>query len=65
LKTTGGVALVGCAGLAAFAAFAVARYKVAKPSQYIVRTGIFIPRVAVDKKAFQLPFQTAKTISVQ
>lgn len=46
-------------------AFASMRYRIAKPSQYIVRTGIFIPKVAVDKKAFQWPFQTAKTISVQ
>jgi len=48
-----------------FTAFAVLRYRIAKPSQYVVRTGIFIDKVAIDKKAFQWPFQTAKMISVQ
>jgi len=47
------------------AAFLASRYKVALPSQYVVRTGIFIPKVAINKKAFQLPFQTAKMVSVQ
>jgi flotillin len=51
--------------LGGFVAFAVMRYQIAKPSQYVVRTGIMIDKVTVDKKAFQWPFQTAKMISVQ
>jgi len=62
MLSTGGVLAAGAIGLVGFAAY---RYRVAHPSQYIVRTGLFIDKVAVDKKAFQLPFQTAKTISVQ
>jgi flotillin len=62
MLSTGGVLAAGALGLVGFAAY---RYRVAHPSQYIVRTGLFIDKVAVDKKAFQLPFQTAKTISVQ
>lgn len=60
--STGGIAAVGLIGLGAFASV---RYRVAKPSQFIVRTGMFIDNVAINKKAFQWPFQTAKTISVQ
>lgn len=58
--SAGGV--VALAGLVGFASY---RYKVAKPSQYLVRTGLGINKVAIDKKAFQWPFQTAKFISVQ
>ena len=56
VATLAGAALVG---------FAVYRYKVAKPSEYLVRTGLMIDKISVDKKAFQWPFQTAKFISVQ
>lgn len=59
---TTAAATVACAAVVGFAAY---RYKVAKPSEYLVRTGLLIDTVAVDKKAFQLPFQTAKFISVQ
>ena len=62
LKNTSAVAAAGVVGVAVFAGY---RFRVAKPSQYVVRTGWLIDKVAVDKKAFQMPFQTYKMISVE
>ena len=53
------VALVG-AGV-----FVNLRYKVSKPSQYVVRTGWLIKDVQISKNALQLPFQTIKTFSIE
>lgn len=61
-KHTGAIATAATVGVVVFASY---RYRVAKPSQYVVRTGPLIETVAVNKKAFQLPFQTAKFISVE
>lgn len=54
--------MVAGAGLVAFA---VNRYRVSSPSQYLVRTGAFIKDVDISKKAFQWPFQTATFISLR
>lgn len=54
--------LVAGAGLVAFA---VNRYRVSSASQYLVRTGLFIDKIDVSKKAFQWPFQTAMFVSLR
>lgn len=46
------------------AVFAISRYHIANASQYIVRTGIGIKTVAISKKGFQWPLQTAVTMSM-
>jgi len=56
--------LVGATALCGLGAFAALRYKVAGPSEYIVRTGLGIKDLSIQKKALQLPFQTAKMISI-
>jgi len=45
--------------------FAMARYKVARASEYVVRTGPFIQGVSIQKKAFQWPFQTYATVEMK
>lgn len=54
----------GCLG-AGLAAFAFLRYRVAGPTEYIVRTGLGIDNIAISKKAFQLPFQTYRTLNME
>ena len=54
----GGV-LLGVAG------FLTRRFKIAGPSEQIVRTGLGIKNVSVTKKAVQWPFQTANRISIE
>lgn len=48
----------------AFAAFALSRYKISEAHQYLVRTGIFVKDIQVDKKFFQWPFQNVRTLSM-
>lgn len=43
--------------------FLNARYKVSKPDQYIVRTGLGISDMSVSRKAIVWPFQSCKIIS--
>lgn len=59
MKTMAGGALIG------LGFFVSTRVKIAKPSEYIVKTGIGIEKVSISKKTVQWPFQTSKTISVQ
>jgi len=59
------LALGGLLGTAALTgAFLLTRFKVAKSNEYLVRTGIFIQGISVDKKAFQLPFQTLHSLEL-
>jgi hypothetical protein len=46
-------------------AFLATRFKVAKPGEYLVRTGIFINGITVDMKAFHLPYQTLARINME
>jgi len=54
-----GVVVVGATSWAA------SRFKVAGPSQYVVRTGLGIKDISVTKKAVQWPFQTVTYISLE
>lgn len=47
------------------AAFAVVRYRVSNPDEYLVRTGLFISDMVVSKQGFQWPFQTYRFIKMQ
>ena len=47
-----------------FGAFMYMRYRVAKPSEYIVKTGLGIDNVAISKKTLQLPFQRWFTMDI-
>ncbi len=59
------LALGGLIGTAALAgAFLLTRYRVAQSNQYLVRTGIFIEGISIDKKVFHLPFQTLETLDL-
>ena len=54
------VGIVGAAaGLAALPAVAwlASRYRVSRPDQYLVRTGLGIPDIKISKQGFQWPFQ--------
>lgn len=55
----GSVGLMGCAGL-----FMGTRYRIAAPNQYIVKTGIMIDGVDINKNTFQWPFQVAKIMDM-
>ena len=55
------VATIGAIG----AGFLMLRYKVAGPSEYVVRTGLGIKDISVTKKAIQWPFQKSMTINVE
>lgn len=54
----GTLAVVGTVG------FLATRYKTAQSNEYLVRTGILINDIAIDKKAFHLPFQTLTHLSL-
>lgn len=54
----GGLAGLGVVG------FLATRYRIAYSNEYLVRTGLFIQDIAIDKKAFHLPFQTINRISL-
>jgi flotillin len=41
------------------------RYKIAKPDEYLVRTGLFINDIRVDKKGYLFPFQRYKFIRME
>lgn len=45
--------------------FALARYKVSHPDQYLVRTGLGISDMTISKTGFQWPFQGASFISMR
>jgi len=49
-------AFVGSA--AVLGGWLMTRYKVAKSNEYLVRTGLLISGINIDKKAFLLPYQT-------
>jgi len=56
-----GVATASIVGLG----YAIAaRYRVANPSEYFVKTGLGIDTVAISKKTIQWPFQTATRFSI-
>lgn len=56
-----GISLLGLSALTTFGMF---RYRVAKPHQYLVRTGLGIHDIIVAKQGFQWPFQTYKFIDM-
>jgi flotillin len=58
-----GLAVTGA--LAATGAFVLARYHVANPAQFIVRTGLGITNVSISKKAVQWPLQKVALLSMQ
>jgi len=45
-------------------AFVYNRYRVSRPDEYLVRTGLFIEDMEIGKQGFQWPFQTYKYISM-
>jgi flotillin len=55
---------LGSTAVVGLAAFITVRYRVASPSQYVVRTGLGIDGVSISKKAVQWPFQKAETLSM-
>lgn len=44
--------------------FAMHRYRISKPNEYLVRTGLGIKDILVSKQGFQFPFQTYAFISM-
>lgn len=38
-------------------AWLASRYRVSRPDQYLVRTGLGIPDIKISKQGFQWPFQ--------
>ena len=59
LATTG---LFGASAL--FGLFILSRYSVARSNEYLVRTGLFIDGISINKKAFHLPFQTCRYLGL-
>jgi flotillin len=47
-----------------FVAFAVHRFKVSDPNQYLVRTGLGIDDILISKTGFQFPFQKYMFVSM-
>jgi len=45
--------------------FVNTRYRISKPDEYLVRTGLFIKDMTVTKQGFQWPFQTYRFIKMQ
>lgn len=45
--------------------WASTRYIVAKPNEYLVKTGIFIPNIDISKKTFHFPYQTLNTLYLE
>ena len=67
-KRNFGIATIGYTALgltAATSAYAASMYKVAKPSEYLCKTGIFIDDIDISKKTFWLPFQTLTYINLE
>jgi len=48
----------------AIGAFLLSRYNVARSNEYLVRTGLFIKDISIDRKVFHLPFQTLSRLSL-
>ncbi len=57
-----GIALIGAPVSAV--AWAVNRYKIASPDQYLVRTGVGIKDIAISKQGVQWPLQKYKFVDV-
>lgn len=51
--------------MVSFGAFFNYRYLISKPDQYLIRTGLFIKDIAVDKQALLLPFQMASFVQME
>ena len=67
-KRNFGIATIGYTALgltSLTSAYVATLYKVAKPGEYICRTGIFIPDIDISKKAFHLPYQTMTRLSLE
>jgi len=59
------VAMTGLIGSAALLiGFLATRYRVAQSNEYLVRTGLFIDGISIDKKAFHLPYQTIVSLDL-
>lgn len=56
-----------CASTAtvAMGMFLIHRYKVSKPNEYLVRTGLFIRDIKISKKGMQWPFQKYQFINME
>src|SRR5581483_9414956 len=53
------------AASAGLIAFTVNRYKVSKPDEYLVRTGLGITDIKISKQGWQFPFQLYKFVKMQ
>ncbi|SNW62364.1 Flotillin domain-containing protein [Orpheovirus IHUMI-LCC2] len=51
--------------LAGAGAYLATRYKISKPNEYLVRTGLGVRDVLLTKKGFQWPFQTFQFINME
>jgi flotillin len=60
--TTGAIAGVAVLSVGSFVN---TRYRISKPDEYLVRTGLFIKDMVVSKQGFQWPFQTYRFIKMQ
>lgn len=56
--------VVGAAFTTIVGGFAVLRYKVSKPDQYIVKTGLGVKDIDISKKTIQWPFQKCQFIEM-
>ena len=63
ISSTIGLSVLGFLGLST--SYVATLYKVAKPGEFICRTGIFIPDIDISKKAFHLPYQTLTRLSLE
>lgn len=68
IHLTSGQLAGGTGGLAAMSAavFFAMRYKVAKPNQYLARTGLFLgDDIVISKQSLQLPFQSLTVVNLE
>lgn len=58
--------VLGAVGLSAvgLAGFLSTRVRVAKPQEYLIKTGIFVRDINVSKKTIELPFQRVTTVNM-
>jgi flotillin len=61
-KAVGKLAVVG--GIVGIGAFMAMRYRVAKPNEFVAKTGLGIHGISLSKKTLQWPFQTAQVYDV-
>jgi len=66
LSTMAAVSYAGVASTVTLAGWLATRYKVARPGEYLVRTGLFLgDDIDISKQAFLLPYQTFTRINLE